>query len=81
MDTTKIIRRKIEDVLGKDYIGIRRGKGTRDAIQMKRMISERNVETNEELFACFTDWQKAFDRVNWSKLVNTLKYIGIDWHE
>jgi hypothetical protein len=42
--TAKILRRriekKIEDVLGEDQFGFRRGKGTRDAIGMLRIISE-----------------------------------------
>jgi hypothetical protein len=47
---TKRLRRrtewKIEDVLGEDQFGFRRGKGPRDAIGMLRIISERNLETN-----------------------------------
>ena len=42
---TKIIRsrieKKIKDVLGEDQLGCRRGKGTRDAVGMLRIISER----------------------------------------
>jgi hypothetical protein len=34
------IERKTEDVLGEDQFGFRRGKGTRDAIGMMRIISE-----------------------------------------
>ena len=69
----KILRRrienKIEDVLGEDQFGFRRGKGTRDAIGMLRIIPERTLEIDEELIVCFIDWQKAFDRVNWTKLM------------
>jgi len=69
----KILRRriekKIEDVLGKDEFGFRRGKGTRNAIGMLRIIPERTLEIDEELNICFIDWQKAFDRVNWTKLM------------
>ena len=36
----KRIKRKIEDVLGEDHFRFRRGKGTRDAIGMLRIISE-----------------------------------------
>jgi hypothetical protein len=36
---------------------------------------------DEELCACFIDWQKAFDRVNWTKVMQILKGIGIDWRE
>ena len=34
------IERKIEDVLGEDQFGFRRGKGTRDATGMMRIILE-----------------------------------------
>jgi hypothetical protein len=37
---TRRIERKTEDVLGEDQFGFRRGKGTRDAIGMLRIISE-----------------------------------------
>jgi hypothetical protein len=78
----KILRRRIEkkikDVLGENQSGFRRGKGTRDAIVMLRIISERTLEIDEKLSVCFIDWQKAFDRVNWTKLMQILKKIGID---
>jgi phosphotransacetylase len=43
------IERKIEGVLGEDQFGFRRGKGTRDAIETLRIISERTLETDGEL--------------------------------
>jgi len=75
------IEKKIEDVLGEDQFGFRRGKGTRDAIGMMRIIAERNLDVDEELRVCFIDWQKAFHRVNWTNLMEILKKIGIDWQE
>ena len=48
---------------------------------MLRIISERTLETDEELSVCFIDWQKAFDRVTWTKLMQILEESGIDWHE
>jgi len=75
------IERKIEAVLGEDQFGFRRGKGTRDAVGMMRIIAERTLEIDEALCVCFIDWQKAFDRVNWSKLMQILKRTGIDWRE
>jgi len=81
----KILRRKIEkkieELLGEDQFGFRRGKGTRDAIGMPRIISERTLEINEDLCVCFIDWKQAFDRVNWSKLMQILKRTGIEWRE
>ena len=52
-----------------------------DAIGMLRIVSERTLEIDEELCVCFVDWQKEFDRVNWTKLMQTLKVTGIDWRE
>jgi len=47
----KILRRRIEkkteDALGEDQFGFRRGKGTRDANGMLRIISERTLEIDE----------------------------------
>jgi len=72
------IEKKIEGVLGEEQFGFRRGKGARDAIWMMRIIAERTLEIDEELCVCFIDWQKAFDRVNLTKLMQILKRIGID---
>jgi hypothetical protein len=72
---------KIEDVLGEDQFGFRRGKGTRDAVGILRIISERTLEVDEELCVCFIDWQKAFDRVSWTTLMQILEVTGIDWRE
>ena len=65
-------------MLGEDQFGFRRGEGTRDAIGIMRIIAKRTLEIDEELCVCFIDWQKAFDRVNWTKLMQILKRIGID---
>ena len=48
---------------------------------MLRIISERTLEIDEEQCVCFIDWQKAFDRVNWTKLILILKGTGIEWRE
>jgi len=83
--TGKILRRrterKIEVVFGEDQFGFRRRKGTKDAVGMLRIISDRTLETDGELCNCFVDWHKAFDRVNWTKLMQILKGTGIDWRE
>jgi hypothetical protein len=77
----RCIQRKLENALREDQFGFRRGKGSRDAVGMLRIISERTLVIDEELCACFIDWQKAFDRVNWTKLKQILKGTGIDWRE
>ena len=30
---------------------------------------------------CFKDWQKAFDRVDWTQLLEMLRNIGVNWRE
>jgi len=48
---------------------------------MMSIIAERTLEIDEELYICFIDWQKAFDWVNWTELMQILKRTGIDWCE
>ena len=30
---------------------------------------------------CLIDWQKEFDRANWTKLMQILKRTGVDWRK
>jgi hypothetical protein len=46
-----------------------------------RIMSEQTLDIDEELCVCFIDWQKAFECVNWTKLMQILKGTGINWHE
>jgi hypothetical protein len=48
---------------------------------MQRIISERTLETDEELSVCFIYSQKAFDRIKWTKLMQILKDNCSDWRE
>jgi hypothetical protein len=57
------------------------GKGTRDAIGMQRVISEGNLDIDEEFCACFIVWQKALDGVNWTKLIQIMIKTGMDWRD
>jgi len=66
--------------LEKISLNLEEEKGTRDAVGMMRIIAERTLEI-DGLYVCFVDWQKAFDRVNWTKLMQILKRTGIDWRE
>ena len=55
--------------------------GTRDAIGTMRMFIQRSLEYNNNIYVCFVDFEKAFDRVRWPKMMNILKRIGVDWRE
>jgi len=48
---------------------------------MMRIILERTLEIDEEVRFRFIDWQKVFDGVKWTKLMQTLKGTCIDWRE
>ena len=48
---------------------------------MLRIKLERSLDIDEELYAFMIDWQKAFDHVNWAKLMQILEGTGIDWCE
>ena len=39
------------------------------------------LDVEEEMCLCFIDWQKAFDRVDWTKLLEILRNIGVNWRE
>src|SRR3981081_3577887 len=54
---------------------------TRDAVGVVRMLCERSLELDNEVFICFVDFEKAFDRVNWVKMMDILKIIGVDWRD
>ena len=75
---TRRLESKAELFLGRDQYGFRRGFGTRDAIAAMRVLYERSLEHNKKVYVCFVDYEKAFDRVDWTKLMEILCNIGID---
>ena len=46
-----------------------------------RTVSERMIEKGKDIFICFIDFTKAFDRVNHDKLMYIMKTIGILFNE
>ena len=44
-------------------------------------LSETCIDHNQGIHVCFVDYEKAFDRVDWSKLLKVLKDIGVDWRD
>ena len=45
------------------------------------MICERNLKFGNNVYICFVDFEKLFDRVNWEKTIKVLQSIGIDWRD
>ena len=77
----RIVLRRVKDVImpeiGKEQYGFMKGKGTSNVIFVLRMIGERAVEMQRDLFLCFIDYEKAFDTVKHGHLLNMLKNIHI----
>ena len=46
-----------------------------------RTLCERSLEYANDIFICFVDFEKAFDRVDWAKLLQILKGLGGDWRD
>ena len=51
--------------------GFRKGKGTRDHTADICWIIEKARESQKNIYFCFTDYAKAFDRVDHNKLENS----------
>jgi len=62
-------------------VWFRKGKGTRDAIATLRVMGEISLQRGKDLCICFVDHEKAFDRVDWWKMMWMLKDIGVDWRD
>jgi len=83
----KVLTKRIEakanakNHIGKEQFGFRKGKGTRDAITTSRVLGERSLQRGKDLCICFVDYEKAFDRVDWWKMMWMLKDIGVDWRD
>ena len=60
--------------------GFRKGRGTRDQIVNIRLITEKAREFQKNIYFCLTDYAKAFDCVDHSKLWKLLKEMGIADH-
>lgn len=79
---TKIINQKItgkvEQYLQNDQYGFRRLKGTRGAILGLRVLIEKQIDRNKVTYLAFIDLEKAFDKVNWNKMLLVLREIGVE---
>ena len=59
--------------------GFRKGRGTREKIA-KKIAMEKAREFQKNIYFCFIDYAKAFDRVDHNKLWKILKEMGIPDH-
>ena len=44
-------------------------------------LAERCIEHDQSVYICFVDYEKAFDHVDWWKLMAILKDLSVDWRD
>ena len=77
----KRLENKAKYFIGKTKFGFKKGCGTREAISVMRLLCKSRLEFDAELFVCFVDFEKVFDRVKLTKLFEVLKKIRVDWRD
>ena len=68
----------MESKLEDGQCGFRPGRSTTDQIFTLKQIFEKSWEYGKDLFACFVDLEKAYDRVPRDKLWKVLQEYGVD---
>jgi len=72
------IRDKINKEVSEEQAGFRKNSGTIEAIFNFKILAEKYIEMNKDIYACFIDYSKAFDSVDHEELIASLKQINID---
>ena len=70
------IKSRINIEVGEEQFGFRAGSGIREGIFSLNILAQKHLEVNKELYICFIDYAKAFDRVKHSELIECLY-----WHQ
>jgi hypothetical protein len=73
----KRIRNKCEDYVSKSQYGFRKKSGTIEAISGLGIIAERCIDVQKDLYVCFVDYEKAFDRIKQENLLNILTEVDL----
>ena len=71
------VMRLTEERVGEEQGGFRKGRGCMDQVFTLRMIGEKCLEKQREVFVCFLDLEKACDRVDRRKLWEVLREYGV----
>ena len=76
----KIIQQRMANKIDKEVSrlqsGFRPGTGTREGMFNLRTICERATDEQKNVYICFIDYTKAFDRVKHFKMIEGLSEIG-----
>ena len=72
------IKNKVNAEVSREQFGFGPHLGTREAIFYMRMTTERCIGAHKDVFACFIDYSKAFDKIHHIKLIESLNKINLD---
>ena len=72
------VRNKINPEIAEEQCGFVEGKGTTNAIFILRTLIERALEIQKDVYLCFIDYTKAFDRVRHDEIIKELTKLKID---
>ena len=72
------VKQKLRSKLSDEQFGYQPGKRTRNAIFCLRTLAEKAIEKQKDLYICFIDYVKAFDRVKHKKLMEMLEHLEVD---
>ncbi|GFR89803.1 endonuclease-reverse transcriptase [Elysia marginata] len=72
------IRSKIKPEIADEQYGFVEGKGTTNAIYKLHTLIQRAIEVQKDVYLCFIDYTKAFDRVRHDEIMKDLTQIKID---
>ena len=67
--------------ISEEQFGFMPDKGTRNAIFTLRMITEICVEMQKDVYICFIDYAKAFDKVQHETLYEVLQELDINGND
>ena len=70
---TKRLEGKARDYISNTQFGFKKLCRTREPIGVICMLYKKALDHGKEVFICFVDYGKAFDRVNWVKMMDILK--------
>ena len=74
----KRIRSKIRPQISDEQFGFVAEKGTSNALFTLRILTERAIEVQKDIFTCFVDYEKAFDKVRHQELFKILNDLDLD---
>ena len=69
---------KYRSDVGETKFGFRNESCTREGIFSLNIIAQKYMNVKEDLYLCFIDYSKAFDRVHHAGLIERLQKIGLN---